>query len=46
MPVEKEPFSGKIVFIFLLVLVCIMGFKVPHLINGILVSAVEILKGA
>ena len=46
MPVEREPLSGKIVLIFLLAVICIMGFKVPSLINGILVSAVEILKGA
>ena len=46
MPIEREPLSDKCVFIFLLVLICIMGFRVPSLINGILVSAVEILKGA
>ena len=46
MAVESESLSGKVVFIFLLALICIMGFRVPAFINGILVSAVEILKGA
>ncbi|MFA5143559.1 MAG: hydrogenase 4 subunit F [Candidatus Omnitrophota bacterium] len=46
MTVSGEPLSGKIVFIFLLVLICVMGLKVPSLLNGAIVSATEILKGA
>ncbi len=45
MAVEPESLSGKAAFILLLVFICIMGFKVPFLINGIIVSAIEILKG-
>lgn len=44
--VEHEALSGKAAFVFLLIFICVMGFKVPLLINGIIVSALEILKGA
>jgi hydrogenase-4 component F len=46
MAVEREALSSKAVFVFLLVLICIMGFKVPSFMNSILVSAAEVLKGA
>ncbi|MDD5436711.1 MAG: proton-conducting transporter membrane subunit, partial [Candidatus Omnitrophica bacterium] len=46
MAVSGEPLSGKCVFVVLLVLICVMGLRVPALLNGILVSAIEILKGA
>lgn len=41
----KEPLSAKLAFVFLLVFVCVMGFKIPFVIDKMLLSAVEVIKG-
>ncbi len=45
MALSHESAGGKTAFLFLLVFICALGFRIPHLLNGLLVSAVEILKG-
>ncbi len=43
---EGEPLSGKIAFIFLLVFICTLGFKLPALLSGLITSAIGIIRGA
>ena len=43
---EGEPLSGKMAFIFLLIFICALGFKLPALLSGLMTSAVGIIRGA
>ena len=44
--VAGEPLSGKIAFVFLLIFICALGFKMPGLLSGLMTSAVGIIRGA
>ncbi len=44
--VVKEPVSAKAAFAFLLAFVILMGFKIPMVIDKLLVMTVDIIKGA
>ena len=46
MTASGEPLSGKIAFIFLLVFICTLGFKLPALLSGLMTSAIGIIRGA
>lgn len=46
LPAAGEPLSGKIAFIFLLVFICVLGFKLPAVFSGLINSAIEIIRGA
>ena len=46
MPASGEPLSGKIALAFLLVFICAMGFKLPSLLEGLMSSAIGIIRGA
>jgi len=43
--VSRTPWSGKAAFLFLLIFICVMGFKIPGFLNQVLLSAVEIIRG-
>jgi len=43
--VVREPLIGKLSFLFLLVFIIFAGFMTPNLINGLILSIIEALKG-
>ena len=46
MGVTRESLGGTIAFLFLLVFICLMGFTIPLALNNLILSSIEILKGA
>jgi len=44
--VAGEPLSGKAAFVFLLIFICALGFKLPALLSGLMTSAIDIIRGA
>jgi hydrogenase-4 component F len=46
MTVSRQPWTGKIAFVFLLIFICVLGLTLPGFLNRILISAVDIIRGA
>ena len=46
MKVSKESVSTKAAFLFLLIFICVMGFRIPAIINKVLLLAVDVIRGA
>lgn len=46
MPVLAEPLSGKMAFVFLLMFICVIGFNIPTFLNRLILSGIDVLKGA
>jgi len=44
--VAKEPAGGKLVFVFLLCLICLMGWVIPGPLNQLLLAAVALIRGS